>query len=91
MEDQAYLDEDVVKDIVVLVVGQTGAGKSTQIDSMLNYLLGIKWTESVRFKVVNELQTVTAESLHAGRAPFSKLSLDADVLIFSCEPVQLFA
>ena len=63
-----YLDEDIAKEMVVLVVGQTGAGKSTQIDGMLNYLLGIKWEEDIRFKVVNELETVSKESLQAGSA-----------------------
>ena len=63
-----YLDEDIAKEMVVLVVGQTGAGKSTQIDGMLNYLLGIKWEEDIRFKVVDELETVSKESLQAGSA-----------------------
>lgn len=64
----AHLDQDVTKEMVILVVGQTGAGKSTQIDGMLNFLLGIKWEENVRFKVVDELQTVSKESLQAGGA-----------------------
>ena len=64
----AYVAEDVAKEMVVLVVGQTGAGKSTQIDGMINYILGVKWGETVRFRVVNELQTVTKESLNAGGA-----------------------
>lgn len=65
---KAYVDTDIAKELVVLVVGQTGAGKSTQIDGMLNFLLGIKWEEGIRFKVVDELQTVSKESLEAGSA-----------------------
>ena len=61
-----FINQHVLKDIVILVVGQTGAGKSTQIDAMLNYILDIKWGEAVRFKVIDEQQTVSAESLQAG-------------------------
>ena len=35
---------------------------------MLNFLLGIKWEEHIRFKVVDELQTVSKESLQVGGA-----------------------
>ena len=63
---ESFINRNISRDVVVLVVGQTGAGKSTQIDSMLNYILGVKWAEKVRFKVIDEQQTVTAESLHAG-------------------------
>lgn len=66
--ERTYLDEDVANEMVILVVGQTGAGKSTHIDGMLNYILGIKWEEPVRCKVVNELQTATKESLEVGSA-----------------------
>eukprot|EP00435_Cladocopium_sp_Y103_P071768 s24_g38.t1 len=64
----AYVEENIVKEIMVLVLGQTGGGKSTQIDGMLNFLLGIKWEEGIRFKVVDELQTVSKSSLQAGGA-----------------------
>lgn len=64
----AHVEADVAKQAVILVVGQTGAGKSTQIDGMLNYLLDVKWEENIRFKVVDELQTVTKESLQTGGA-----------------------
>ena len=64
----AYVDHEVFREMVILVVGQTGAGKSTQIDGMLNFLLGIKWDEGIRFKVVDELQTVSQESLQSGGA-----------------------
>ena len=58
----AYVEENNAKEIVVLVLGQTGGG-STQIDGMLKFLLGINWEEGIRFKVVDELQTVRSVSL----------------------------
>ena len=63
-----FIDENISKNVVILVVGQTGAGKSTQIDGILNYLLGVKWFETVRFKVVDEKMTVMQESRAAGEA-----------------------
>ena len=39
---------------VILILGQTGAGKTTWINSMLNYLLDVKYTDNFRFKLVIE-------------------------------------
>ena len=39
---------------VILVLGQTGAGKTTWINTMLNYLLGVNYSDNFRFKLVIE-------------------------------------
>lgn len=39
---------------VILLMGATGCGKSTLINGMFNYILGVEYQDSFRFKVVRE-------------------------------------
>ncbi|XP_062413755.1 uncharacterized protein si:ch73-170d6.2 [Pungitius pungitius] len=38
----------------IMVLGATGAGKSTLIHGMINYILGVKWEDSFRFQIVDD-------------------------------------
>ena len=42
----------------MLVMGQTGAGKTTYIDSFANQLLGITYYDLFRYILVNEMHLV---------------------------------
>ena len=38
----------------IMVLGATGAGKTTLINGLINYILGVEWKDPYRFKLVHE-------------------------------------
>uniref|UniRef100_A0A4W5L4S9 Fibronectin type-III domain-containing protein n=1 Tax=Hucho hucho TaxID=62062 RepID=A0A4W5L4S9_9TELE len=40
---------------VILLLGCTGSGKTTLVNVMINYILGVKWEDRYRFKLIHEV------------------------------------
>lgn len=39
---------------IVILMGASGCGKSTLINGIVNYILGVEWTDLFRFRMVND-------------------------------------
>ena len=78
------------KSKTILLIGETGSGKTTMINAMINYVLGIEWDDPFRFVLIDEQVTgesqahsqtlgVTAYDIHytkGFRVPFSLTIVD---------------
>ena len=73
---------------VLMVLGATGAGKTTLINAMANYILGVNWDDPFRFKLIDdevatqtasgtkEIAVYTIDAMEGARVPFKVTIVD---------------
>ncbi|KAK2822858.1 hypothetical protein Q5P01_022923 [Channa striata] len=49
--------ESMRQNRTIMLLGATGAGKSTLINGMINYIAGVEWKDNFRFKLIDEGQS----------------------------------
>ncbi|KAK4030174.1 hypothetical protein OUZ56_023151 [Daphnia magna] len=50
---------------IIILMGITGSGKSTLINGMINYILGVQWNDPFRFKCVREDENAARNQAHS--------------------------
>ena len=71
---------------VLMLVGATGAGKSTLINGIANYVVGVRWQDDFRFKVIvdegeksqahSQTSKITAYTFHDSNLPYTLTIID---------------
>lgn len=49
----------------IILMGATGSGKSTLINGMVNYIHGVRWEDTFRFKCVREDESIAQNQAHS--------------------------
>ncbi|XP_030607828.1 uncharacterized protein LOC115795848 [Archocentrus centrarchus] len=65
----------------VMLMGATGAGKSTLINGMINYILGVEWEDDYRFKLVDEDQSASQAHSQTSEVTVYKIHRQEDFTI----------
>ncbi|XP_062284305.1 uncharacterized protein LOC133990146 [Scomber scombrus] len=70
----SFGNESTKPNRTIMVLGATGAGKSTLINGMINYILGVEWEDSFRFKLVDEGQSKSQAEIQTSEVTVYKIN-----------------
>eukprot|EP00066_Takifugu_rubripes_P029890 XP_011619156.1 PREDICTED: uncharacterized protein LOC101079414 [Takifugu rubripes] len=72
----------------ILLLGETGTGKSALINVLVNYAMGVKWEDKVWFKIVGEETTRQSESQTSDVIMYQIFGFEGKTLPFSLTVVD---